>query len=88
MKRREVTFLIVALVLGAVLGGLVGELIGTYIPEGAVKTLFMKSFEIGFEPLTVKLYAITFTIGLMFKINFVSVISVLLVIAYFKWWYI
>ena len=88
MKRREVSFLVVSLVLGAILGGLVGELIGSYIPEGAVKTLFMESFDIGFEPTTVKLYAITFTLGLMFKINFVSVITVLLVLAYFKWWYI
>ncbi|MCP4632608.1 MAG: DUF4321 domain-containing protein [candidate division Zixibacteria bacterium] len=88
MKRREVTFLIVALILGAVLGGLVGELVGSYLPEGAVKTLFTKSLDVGFEPLVLKLYAISLTVGLMFKINFVSVISVLLVVVYFKWWYI
>ena len=88
MKKREVTFLLVALILGAILGGLVGELVGSFLPDGSVKTLFTKSFDIGFKPAELKLYAISLTFGLMFKINFVSVISVLLVIAYFKWWYI
>lgn len=88
MKKRELTFLLVSLILGAILGGLVGELVGSFLPDGSVKTLFTKSFEVGFEPVVIKLYAISLTFGLMFKINFVSVISVLLVMVYFKWWYI
>ena len=88
MKKRELTFLTVALILGAILGGLVGEIMGTFLPDGAVKVLCTESFDIGFEPFAVKLYAINFTLGLLLKINFVSVICVLLVIAYYKWWYI
>ncbi|MEW6050075.1 MAG: DUF4321 domain-containing protein [Candidatus Zixiibacteriota bacterium] len=88
MKRRELTFIITALILGAVLGGLLGDVIGTYLPEGAAKTLFTKSVVIGFDATKVEFYAISFTVGLMFKINFMSLLFVLLVIVYFRWWYL
>jgi len=88
MKKREIMFLTVTLVLGAVIGGLLGELVGSFLPDGAVKTLFIQSIEIGFKTLTVELYALSFTIGLMVKINFVSVLMIIFVIVYFRWWYI
>lgn len=88
MKRRELTFIIIALVLAAVLGGLVGELIGHYLPEGAAKTLFTKSIVIGFDTTHVDVYALAFTVGITCKINFVSVLCVLLVLIYFRWWYL
>lgn len=88
MKQRELIFIIVALLLGAILGGFIGELIGSFLPPGAAKTLFSRSVKVGFETTRVELYAISFTIGIMFKINFMSVLGVLLVIIYFRWWYI
>ena len=87
MKGRELTFIIIALLLGAIIGGFVGDLIGSLLPEGAAKTLFTKSVQIGFETTRVELYSLSFTIGIMFKINFMSVLTVLLVIIYFRWWY-
>ena len=88
MKGRELTFIIVALLLGAIVGGFLGDLIGSVLPPGAAKTLFSKSIQIGFETTRVELYSISFTVGIMFKINFMSVLTVLLVIIYFRWWYI
>ena len=88
MKKRELTFIITALILGAVIGGLIGDIIGAYLPPGAAKTVFTKSVEIGLNTTRVDLYAISFTIGLTFKINFMSVLVVLLVIVYFRWWYL
>lgn len=88
MKKREVTFILVALVLGAVAGGLIGDIIGTFLPAGAAKTVFTKSIEIGFETVKVDFYALSFTVGLMLKINFMSVLVLLLVIIYFRWWYL
>ncbi len=87
MKRREVIFIVTSLILGAVMGGLIGEAIGTYLPPSAAKTLFTKSIEIGVSTFKIDFYAIAFTFGLMLKINFMSVLFVLLVIVYFKWWY-
>ncbi len=88
MKSRELTFIIVALVLGAVVGGLIGDIIGTFLPAGAAKTVFTKSIEIGFDTVKVDFYAIALTFGLKLKINFMSMLVVLLVIIYFRWWYI
>jgi len=88
LKGREVTFLLVALVLAAVVGGLIGDIVGTFLPEGAVKTLFQKNVPIGFRPLTVELFALSFTIGLMVKINFVSILFLILVVIYFRWWFL
>lgn len=88
MKGREITFLLVSLVLAAVAGGLIGDIIGSFMPEGAVKTLFKESITIGFKPLTVELFAISFTIGILVKINFVSILFLILVVIYFRWWFL
>lgn len=99
MKDREITFLVVALLLATVLGGFVGQIIGEYLPEGAVKTLFKNNLEIGIgqrgltvneiqEPIYVNLYSVSLAFGFLIKINFVSVLMVILVIIYFKWWYL
>ena len=70
------------------MGGLVGDIIGTYLPPGAAKTVFTKSVQIGLSPTNLDFYAVSLTVGLMFKINFMSVLVVLLVIIYFRWWYL
>ena len=88
MKKRELTFIITALILGAVMGGLVGDIIGTYLPPGAAKTVFTKNIQIGLNPTNIDFYAVSLTFGLVFKINFMSVLVVLLVIVYFRWWYL
>jgi len=99
MNSRELTFITVALILATVLGGFIGQLVGDYLPDGAVKTLFQKNLEIGIgdrgfkvneiqNPINVNLYSISFAFGLLIRINFVSVLLVILVIIYFKWWYI
>jgi hypothetical protein len=87
MNRRGMV-LLVALLLAAVIGGLLGDIIGTYLPDGAAKTLFTKSIQVGFTPTQVEFYAISFTVGLMFKINFMSALFVILVVVYFRWWYL
>ena len=88
MKGREIGFVAVILVLAAVIGGLIGEIVGSFLPEGAVKTLFEESRDFGLETFTLNFHNISLTFGLMFKINFVSILMIILVIAYFKWWYL
>lgn len=99
MNSRELTFIIISLLLATIFGGFLGQLIGEYLPVGAVKTLFQQNLEIGIgkkgisvndiqEPININLYSISIAFGLLIKINFVSVLMVILVIIYFKWWYI
>ena len=88
MKRREVIFITVALLLAAIIGGLFGEIIGTYLPEGAAKTLFKKSIEIGPRQIVLDFYSIYFEFVFKVKINLLSALAVILVIIYFRWWYL
>ncbi len=88
MKKREVTFILVALILGAVAGGLIGDIIGTYLPPGAAKTVFTKSIEIGIDTMQLDLYALKLIFGLTLKVNFMSVLVLILIIIYFRWWYL
>ena len=94
MRKSEIVFLIFSLILAAIVGGLVGDIIGEFLPAGAAKTLFQKNIQIGtmhdgaYSPLTVEFFAISFTLGLMFKINFVSVLFLAIVVIYFRWFYI
>lgn len=88
MKRREVLFIVTALILGSVVGGVIGDIIGTFLPPGAAKTLFSKSIQIGLDTTRIDFYAVALTFGLMVKINFVSVLTVIFVIVYFRWWYL
>jgi hypothetical protein len=99
LRDKEIRFVIFALVLAAIVGGFLGQLIGEYLPEGAVKTLFVKSLDIGIgqrgvtvndlqQPLYINLYSISLAFGLLIKINFVSILMIILVIIYFKWWYL
>ena len=88
MKKREVTFILVALIFGAVAGGLVGDIIGTYLPPGAAKTVFTKSIEIGIDTIQLDFYALKLIFGLTLKVNFMSVLVLILIIIYFRWWYL
>jgi hypothetical protein len=88
LKTPEITSIVIILLLAAIIGGLIGDLIGTFIPEGAVRTLFQKYLPIGFDAISVDFFSISFTFGLWLKINFVSVLMVILVLVYFRWWYL
>lgn len=99
MRDKEIRFVVFSMLFAAIVGGFMGQLIGEYLPEGAVKTLFVKSLDIGLgqrgltvndiqEPIYINLYSISFAFGLMIKINFVSLLMIILVIIYFKWWYL
>lgn len=88
MRRSELIYVVIGVLIAGVVGGLVGEIIGSFLPDGAAKVLFLKSVPVGFEPTTVQFYAITMTLGLVFKFNFVSVLMMIFVLAYFRWWYL
>lgn len=88
MKTPEITSIVITLLLAAVIGGLIGDLVGTFIPDGAVRTLFQKNVPIGFDAISVDFFSISFTFGLWLKINFLSILMVILVLVYFRWWYL
>jgi hypothetical protein len=88
LKSSRLIFVVVVLILATIAGGLIGDIVGSFLPQGAVKTLFKESIVIGLRPFTLELYTISLTFGLMIKINFVSILMIILVTAYFRWWHL
>ena len=88
MKRSELGYVVLGVLLAGIVGGLMGEVVGSFLPDGAAKTLIVSSFDIGFTESTLKIYSINVTLGIMFKFNFVSVLMMIFVLAYFRWWYL
>lgn len=89
--------MIVGMILAAAAGGLVGELVGSFLPEGTMKTLFQTHVDIGMgrsidmeevEPLRIDLYAVSLVFGITLRINLLSILFVLLLFIYFRWWYL
>lgn len=60
------------ILMGVILGGLVGEILGSIPGLGFLKT----GVQIGItEPITISLMVVEFTIGLIFKINIMSIVG-------------
>jgi hypothetical protein len=88
MKRRDVFFLVFSLLLAGIVGGLIGDIVGHYLPDGAVKPLFEKNIPLGIDTGVVDFFVISFNFGVKVVINFMSVLFMILVLIYFRWWYI
>jgi hypothetical protein len=67
----------IIVVIGALLGTMVGELLGAYLPDGAVKSFFIKSITFGLDPATLNLHILALTFGLVLKINVVTIIGII-----------
>ncbi len=68
---------LIIVIVGALLGTMVGELLGNYLPEGPVKNFLLKNITFGLDPTTLNLHILTFTIGLILKINVLTVVGVI-----------
>jgi len=85
--RGRVPLIIFIIVVGAVVGGLVGQLIGMVLPAGIVKTFITKSISIGFAPIYINLYIMTFTFGFMLKFNIFSILGIVSLGYLLRWVY-
>ena len=88
MKRRELAFLFFSIFVAAIFGAVTGDVVSGVLPDGAAKTLLGKHIEVGFDATKVDLYALSFTVGFLVRINFMSILLVIFVLVYFRWWYI
>jgi hypothetical protein len=89
MKRREITFLIFSILVAAIFGGLIGDIVSGYLPDGSTaKLLFGTTKPVGFEATKFDVFALSFTVVFIFRVNFMSLLFVIFVLIYFRWWYI
>ncbi len=75
-----------ALAVGIVSGALVSELLKMILPTGVVKDFLTKEVAFGFKPITIDLAALKITFGLSLSFTVISLLFVLAVVYYFKWW--
>lgn len=86
MKRRPFSFIVLILLIGALIGSALGEIIAFLLPSGVVEQFLLRAILIGFEPFTVNLGMLTFTLGFSLKINITAIIGIA-VAAYILRWY-
>ncbi len=86
MRKRPLPILILFLFLGAIIGSTLGNLIALLLPDGVVKQFFIRSATIGFDPFTVNLGFISFTLGFKFILNVIGIVGIAFT-AYLLRWY-
>ncbi len=86
MRKRSLGILILFLLLGAIIGSALGKIIAFILPDGVVKQFFMRSATIGFDPVTINLGFISFTVGFEFILNVIGVVGIAFA-AYLLRWY-
>jgi len=85
MRRISFRLLVLYIVLGAIIGSLIGE-IAHLLPSGVVKDFFTRSVTPGFEPTTINLIIIEFTIGFKFTLNIAGVIGIAIAVYMLRWY--
>lgn len=84
---RRIGITIFIILIGGICFGILGEGIGVILPEGPVKTFFLKSLWVGFSPVTINLHLLSFTIGFHLKFNLMSVLGIVFFSYLLKWVY-
>jgi len=86
MHKKSLGFVILIVFLGAMIGSALGELLSLLLPVGVVKQFFLRSATIGFDPFTVNLGIIHFTLGFKFILNIIGIVGIAFA-AYLLRWY-
>jgi hypothetical protein len=87
LRRRNPWIFVFIIVLGAVVGSTVGHILGIVLPQGAVKTVFLKALTVGIPTLTLNLAILNLTFGFMLHINLVTIIFIILLAYLLRWFY-
>lgn len=78
-EKRGVGLILLVVVVGLVVGSLLGELLGGLLPSGRAQEFITRGPTIGLNPpATVDLHFLSFTLGLVFKVNLVGILGILL----------
>ncbi len=84
-RQRSMLLLLIALIFGAATGALLGDLLSLTLPDGVVKQFFLQSVSWGFSPVTIDLLVTTITVGLRFKFSISSVLGLMAVYYFFRY---
>jgi hypothetical protein len=87
LRRRNPWIFVFIIVLGAIVGSAIGHILGIVLPQGAVKTVFLKALTVGIPTFTLNLAILNLTLGFMVHINLVTVIFIVLLAYLLRWFY-
>ena len=83
--RKSPWILLIFVLIGGLLGGVLGEILRVMAPQGTIPAIFASNFTPGINPpLTIDLVLLKFTIGLILKINLLSLLGMFLGIYLYK----
>jgi ABC-type antimicrobial peptide transport system permease subunit len=85
--KRSIWFVLVIVILGAAIATGLSQFIGLVIPEGVVREFFLTTLPLGWDPFTLNLQIITFTIGFAIDVSVVSLLGMAIAwyfLRYFK----
>ena len=85
--RRKTGIIVLVVVLGALVGSAFGTLLGRVLPTSPVKSFFLYSVDVGFRPIHIDIAVLTFDLGIMLRLNIISVVGVLLTAYILRWFY-
>lgn len=87
MRRKNPWIFVFIIILGAIVGSGLGHIMGIVLPQGAVKTVFLKALSVGIPEFHLNLAIINLTFGLTLNINLVTIIVIVLMSYLLRWFY-
>ena len=77
--------ILLSILLGIAAGTLLGELLGVILPPGIPREVLTLSQGFALEPFTLNLLVLSFTFGISFTFNLLSILGVFVMIQLLKW---
>ena len=74
-EKRGILFLFLVIFIGAAVGTALSNFVGLTFPDGVVRDFFLNSKPLGWDPFTLNLQIITFTLGFTVDISVASIIG-------------
>ncbi len=85
LLRKGTGLLILFIIIGGLLGAVLGEVLNTVTPDSLIKNIFTTGYTLGINPpLTIDVRLFAFTIGLVFKVNLITLIGIFLGLYIYK----
>jgi hypothetical protein len=85
VHKKSFKTIILSILLGIAAGSLLGALLGLMLPPGIPREVLTLSKSFVLEPFTLNLLVLSFTFGISFTFNLLSILGIFVVIQLLKW---
>ena len=85
LQRKSFKMILLSILLGIAAGTLLGELLGVLLPPGIPREVLTLSKSFDLAPFTVDLLVFSFTFGIGFTFNLLSILGMFVMIQLLKW---